>query len=97
MFYLLVAWCLDHGKPCKTWIHSDYRWNVAVYARSSLLPLINANVLNLILFRYDSCDVGTFPNQTDADGSGPAAALHSNASRALYNFELSWLPGQRTS
>ena len=37
VFYLLVAWCVDHGKPCKTRIHSDYRWNVAVYVRSSLL------------------------------------------------------------
>lgn len=31
------------------------------------------------------------------DGSGPAAALHSDASRDKYNFELSWLPGQRLS
>lgn len=46
---------------------------------------------------YDSCDVGTFPNQTEPDGSGPAAALHSDASRDKYNFELSWLPGQRLS
>lgn len=46
---------------------------------------------------YDSCDVGTFPNQTYADGSGPAAALHSDQSRSKYNNELSWLPGQRVS
>jgi hypothetical protein len=49
------------------------------------------------LLRYDSCDVGTFPNQTFKDGSGPAAALHSDFSRAKYNYELSWLPGQRLS
>ncbi|KAH9896744.1 beta-glucan synthesis-associated [Cubamyces lactineus] len=48
-------------------------------------------------YSYDSCDVGTFPNQTMPDGSGPAAALHSDASRDKYNFELSWLPGQRLS
>jgi len=47
--------------------------------------------------RYDSCDVGTFPNQTNPDHLGPAAALHSNASRAKYNNELSWLSGQRLS
>lgn len=46
---------------------------------------------------YDACDVGTFPNQTLADGSGPAAALHSDQSRSKYNNELSWLPGQRVS
>lgn len=49
------------------------------------------------LFRYDDCDLGTFPNQTLKDGSGPAAALHSDKSREKYNFELSWLPGQRLS
>ncbi|KAJ7129340.1 beta-glucan synthesis-associated protein-domain-containing protein [Mycena epipterygia] len=48
-------------------------------------------------YTYDSCDVGTFPNQTDADGLGPAAALNSSASQAKYNFELSWLSGQKLS
>ncbi|KDR79505.1 hypothetical protein GALMADRAFT_1243340 [Galerina marginata CBS 339.88] len=48
-------------------------------------------------YTYDSCDVGTFPNQTDKDQQGPAAALHSDASREKYNFELSWLSGQRLS
>lgn len=48
-------------------------------------------------YTYDTCDVGTFPNQTYANGSGPAAALHSDASRSKYNFDLSWLPGQRCS
>ncbi|KAH7890663.1 beta-glucan synthesis-associated [Phlebopus sp. FC_14] len=48
-------------------------------------------------YSYDACDVGTFPNQTLPDGSGPAAALHSDASRSKYNYELSWLPGQRLS
>ena len=44
---------------------------------------------------YNTCDLGTFPNQTLKDKSGPAAALHSDASRTKYNMELSWLPGQR--
>lgn len=48
-------------------------------------------------YTYDSCDVGTFPNQTNPDHLGPPAALHSDASRSKYNFELSWLPGQRLS
>ncbi|KAG6860572.1 hypothetical protein C0995_009717 [Termitomyces sp. Mi166 len=48
-------------------------------------------------YTYNTCDVGTFPNQTLKDGSGPAAALHSDASRSKYNFELSWLSGQRVS
>ncbi|KAK0483237.1 glycoside hydrolase family 16 protein [Armillaria novae-zelandiae] len=48
-------------------------------------------------YTYDSCDIGTFPNQTLKDGSGPAAALHSDASRSKYNYELSWLSGQRLS
>lgn len=44
---------------------------------------------------YDSCDVGTFPNQTRKDRMGPAAAIHSDTSKEKYNYELSWLPGQR--
>lgn len=48
-------------------------------------------------YSYDSCDVGTFPNQTNPDKLGPAAAVHSDESREKYNFELSWLPGQRVS
>jgi hypothetical protein len=46
---------------------------------------------------YDACDVGTFPNQTLPDGSGPASAVYSDASKSKYNFELSWLSGQRLS
>ncbi len=48
-------------------------------------------------YTYDSCDVGTFPNQTLKDHSGPPAALFSDASREKYNNELSWLSGQRLS
>ncbi|KAG6907629.1 hypothetical protein DXG01_008165 [Tephrocybe rancida] len=55
-------------------------------------PKLEANSLSQ---RYNSCDVGTFPNQTNKDGLGPAAALHSDNSRSKYNFELSWLSGQR--
>ncbi|TEB26060.1 concanavalin A-like lectin/glucanase [Coprinellus micaceus] len=48
-------------------------------------------------YTYDSCDVGTFPNQTLRDKSGPAGAIFSEKSRDRYNNELSWLTGQRTS
>ena len=48
-------------------------------------------------YRYDSCDVGTLPNQTDVDGLGPPAALNTSASQAKYDYRLSYLPGQRLS
>ncbi|TFK23860.1 concanavalin A-like lectin/glucanase [Coprinopsis marcescibilis] len=48
-------------------------------------------------YTYDTCDLGTFPNQTLPDGSGPAAALFSSESRERYQNELSWLSGQRLS
>jgi len=48
-------------------------------------------------YTYDSCDVGTFPNQTNPDGLGPAAALFSNASQAKYDNKLSYLTGQKLS
>lgn len=44
---------------------------------------------------YDSCDLGTFPNQTTADGSGPAGTLETTASSTKWDHHLSWLPGQR--
>jgi len=53
--------------------------------------------LNSTRHSYDSCDVGTFRNQTLKDRSGPAAALHSDSSRDKYNKELSWLTGQKLS
>ena len=60
--------------------------------------ILRLNSLTLTWFhRYDSCDVGTLPNQTDVDGLGPAAALNSSASQAKYDYRLSYLPGQRAS
>nr|BAK07632.1 predicted protein [Hordeum vulgare subsp. vulgare] len=44
-------------------------------------------------YTYDSCDVGTLPNQTNPDGLGPAAALDTG----IDDGPLSFLPGQRMS
>ncbi|PPQ73668.1 hypothetical protein CVT26_010760 [Gymnopilus dilepis] len=68
-------------------------WTMGNLAR----PGYGATTDGMWPYTYDSCDVGTYPNQTLKDGSGPAAALHSDASREKYNFELSWLSGQRVS
>ncbi|KAJ7733388.1 glycoside hydrolase family 16 protein [Mycena maculata] len=46
-------------------------------------------------YSYDTCDVGTLPNQTLPDNSGPQAAL--NTGGANKDAELSFLPGQRLS
>ncbi|WWC98971.1 hypothetical protein V866_005865 [Kwoniella sp. B9012] len=43
-------------------------------------------------YTYDSCDIGTLPNQTNAEGTGPEAALTSNNGQPI-----SYLPGQRMS
>jgi hypothetical protein len=60
--------------------------------------VIPVNALTISRFpRYGSCDVGTLPNQTWVNGTGPAAALFSSASQAKYNYSLSYLPGQRLS
>lgn len=42
---------------------------------------------------YDTCDIGTLPNQTYVDGSGPPAALNTSVT----NMALSYQPGQRLS
>lgn len=44
-------------------------------------------------YSYDTCDLGTFPNQTNTDGVTPAGALDGGSK----GTELSYLPGQRTS
>ncbi|GAA5887428.1 hypothetical protein JCM6882_002525 [Rhodosporidiobolus microsporus] len=46
-------------------------------------------------YSYDSCDVGTMPNQTWANGTGPAAAKERGDKD--YGGELSYLSGQRVS
>ncbi|KAF8584647.1 glycoside hydrolase family 16 protein [Ramaria rubella] len=60
-------------------------------------PGFGASTDGLWPYSYDACDTGTFPNQTDPGGQTPAAALHTDWGRSKYNFELSWLPGQRVS
>ncbi|KAI6097787.1 beta-glucan synthesis-associated [Pisolithus sp. B1] len=68
-------------------------WTLGNLAR----PGYGASTDGVWPYSYDSCDVGTFPNQTYVNGSGPAAALLSQASQSKYNYALSWLPGQRLS
>jgi beta-glucanase (GH16 family) len=68
-------------------------WTMGNLAR----PGYSATTDGMWPYSYDSCDVGTFPNQTDADGLGPLAALNSSASQAKYNNRLSYLTGQKTS
>lgn len=68
-------------------------WTMGNLAR----PGYSATTDGMWPYTYNTCDVGTFPNQTTKDKQGPPAALHSNASRAKYNYELSWLSGQRAS
>ncbi|KAI0687091.1 beta-glucan synthesis-associated [Cytidiella melzeri] len=48
-------------------------------------------------YSYTECDIGILPNQTFINGTGPEATLQSTASKSKYDFELSWLPGQRLS
>ncbi|KAF8624603.1 hypothetical protein AX17_007096 [Amanita inopinata Kibby_2008] len=68
-------------------------WTMGNLAR----PGYSATTDGMWPYTYDTCDVGTFPNQTFPDHSGPTAALHSDFSRSKYNYELSWLSGQRLS
>ncbi|TEB12334.1 beta-glucan synthesis-associated protein KRE6 [Coprinellus micaceus] len=54
-----------------------------------------ASVEGLWPFSYDSCDVGTFPNQTYPGTSTPEAAVTNGDS--AHGDVLSYLPGQRLS
>ncbi|KAF9525037.1 beta-glucan synthesis-associated protein KRE6 [Crepidotus variabilis] len=54
-----------------------------------------ASVEGLWPYTYDSCDVGTLPNQTYPDGQRPLAAITSGDQGI--GGSLSYLPGQRLS
>ncbi|CAO1629954.1 unnamed protein product [Parajaminaea phylloscopi] len=48
-------------------------------------------------YSYSSCDTGILKNQTNVQGTGPAAVLNANGPySAQYNHHLSYLPGMRT-
>lgn len=48
--------------------------------------------------RYNSCDWGTLPNQTNPDQTAPHQALHAEGQySSQYENKLSFLPGQRAS
>lgn len=46
-------------------------------------------------YTYDTCDTGTLPNQTNPDGTPPAAATSGTDDKT--DHKLSFLPGQRLS
>lgn len=48
-------------------------------------------------YTYDACDVGTLPNQTYANHTGPIAAQTTGVYVEKYGPYLSYLPGQRLS
>ncbi|WWC88891.1 uncharacterized protein L201_003806 [Kwoniella dendrophila CBS 6074] len=56
-------------------------------------PGYGASTDGLWPYTYDSCDLGTLKNQTNPEGTGPAAALTSGYNGGV----VSYLPGQRLS
>ncbi|KAL0240296.1 hypothetical protein I308_106546 [Cryptococcus tetragattii IND107] len=56
-------------------------------------PGYGASTEGMWPYTYDSCDVGTLPNQTYVNGTGPPATLTTGADGS----PLSYLPGQRCS
>jgi hypothetical protein len=71
-----------------------YRFlGVSVHSNQfSLLVVLELIRLCLTAYTYDTCDIGTLPNQTYVNQTGPEAALTSNNGGVL-----SYLPGQRLS
>ncbi|KAM0751136.1 beta-glucan synthesis-associated [Meredithblackwellia eburnea MCA 4105] len=45
-------------------------------------------------YAYDTCDLGTLPNQTDSSG---LPAIEATSGLSSYDYKLSYLPGQRLS
>lgn len=57
--------------------------------------LVRANMLlSGDINRYDACDIGTFPNQTNKDGT---PTTNADGGTSKYNYQLSVLSGQKLS
>lgn len=69
---------------------TDGSWLLSICSMSCILMLCLTGTWP---YSYVTCDVGTFPNQTNPDGTTPQAALTGSPSGG----ELSLLPGQRLS
>ena len=83
---------MDHGKPrsCRVWSKSRRHGK---YTGFYTIILGKKLIFYKWPYTYDSCDVGTAPNQT-RNGQPYAATVNGDPS---YNDALSWLPGQRLS
>jgi hypothetical protein len=90
-----VAWYMANGESRTARIRRIHRRPMAIFVRVTCLRAVVCDLHDCD--SYNACDVGTLPNQTNPDKQSPAAALHTDWGRSKYNFELSWLPGQRLS
>ncbi|KAK7054157.1 beta-glucan synthesis-associated protein-domain-containing protein [Favolaschia claudopus] len=93
---MLQSWnkfCFTRGPDANTQGYWPGAWAMGNLAR----PGYPATTDGTWPYTYSSCDVGTFPNQTLPDHSGPTAALHTDFGQSKYNYELSWLSGQKLS
>lgn len=87
----ILARYLDNGQFGSTGLRCHQRRYLAVSSRQA--QEFDISLTRLFRYTYDSCDVGTLPNQTYPDGSGPLAALTTGSDGG----SLSFLPGQRLS
>jgi hypothetical protein len=81
----ILACFLDNGQSGTRWVRRNDRWVVAV-------SYIYEHALTRS-YSYDTCDIGTLPNQTYPNGTGPISTLTTGDN----NGPLSFLPGQRYS
>lgn len=86
---------MDDGQPRSRGTWRYYGWSLALVRDLSLSSTPISADLAALPSSYDSCDLGTLPNQTNLAGTGPAAALNSGSKD--YGGRLSYLPGQKLS
>lgn len=82
---------MDHGQPRATRLWRHHRRRLAVHVSDNDVILCN---INAPMISYDSCDIGTFPNQTRKDGT---PTTNANGGTSKYNYQLSVLSGQKLS
>ena len=86
---------IEFGAILPGTVHSQGFWS-ALWTMGNLgRPGYGGSVDGMWPYSYDTCDVGTLPNQTYPNGTAPALAKSSGSTD--YGGELSYLVGQRAS
>lgn len=84
---------VDYGQSRTTRIWRHNRRCMAIYVRAIFVTRAQV-VVDEDINSYDTCDIGTYPNQTRKDGTPTTNAI---GGTKKYDYQLSVLSGQKLS